>query len=255
VFADGAGGTREFTRAAQEERIRRINRLSTRTPLTPAQEEMLEALYGGALNVPGTPSRHAWFPRAWSDTQEHRQLFDQVIKPNCTTCHQAMQTGAAGPLSVYRLFESPSAFLDTGLSGVLCGSFDMPNAQATRINFWEPTEHPIPSGGVSYDAPADFLLAQLGMDRSQCAQLAQTSNCNRGPNPDELCGNAFSGTACNRVTGRCVPELGASAPGDATKPNGVCKTDGSRRCPYPESCRPAGPPPAGLEGYDGVCMP
>jgi hypothetical protein len=254
-FADGSAGTSGLTRAAQEERLRKINALSTRTPLTPAQREMLDELYGGALYVPGTASRSQWYPRAWRDTAEHRQLFDQVVKPNCTTCHQAMQTGPQGPLAVYDQFASPSAFLDTGLSGAICGTFDMPNAEATRTNFWQPAGTPIIHDGVPYDAPADVLLAQLGMDRAQCAQLAAVSNCNRGPNPDELCGNAFSGTACNRVTGKCVPELGASAPTDPTQPNGVCKLNGSRRCPYPEQCQPGGPPPAGLEGFDGVCVP
>lgn len=255
VFGDGSAGTSGFTRAAQEERIRAINALSARTPLTPAQAEMLETLYGGALTVAGTPSRSRWVPRAWNDTEQHRQLFDQVVKPNCATCHLAMQTGSQGALSVYDLFASPSSLLDTGLSSVLCGSFDMPNSQATRINFWEPTREPILTDGIAHDSPADALLAQLGMDRAQCAQLAAASNCNRGANPDELCGNAFSGTACNRVTGRCVPELGPSAPIDPTRPNGVCKLNGSRRCPSSEECLPAGSPPAGLEGYDGVCMP
>jgi hypothetical protein len=255
IFADGSAAAGGASRAAQEERIRAINALSARTPLTPGQKEMLDALYGGALTVPGTPSRSQWFPKAWNDTEPHRQLFDQVVKPNCMTCHLAMQTGREGALSVYDLFAQPSSLLDAGLSSVLCGSFDMPNAQATRINFWKPAPTPIVSDGVSYDAPVDALFAQIGMGRAQCEQLAVTSNCNRGPNPDELCGNAFSGTACNRATGRCVPELGSSAPTDPTQPNGVCKMDGSRRCPYPERCRPAGPPPEGLPGYDGVCVP
>lgn len=254
VFADGTDRASGATRAAQEERIRVINELSTRTPLTPAQREMLEELYGGALTVAGTPSRRQWVPRAWNDTEQHRQLFDQVVKPNCTTCHLAIQAGPGGELSVYNLFASPSSLLDSSLSSSICGSFDMPNSQATRLNFWEPTEGSL-GGGGPYDAPADALLAGIGMDRERCAQLAALSNCNRGANPDELCGNAFSGQACNRITGRCVPELGRTAPTDPTKPNGVCKTDGSRQCPYPEQCRPAGPPPAGLPGYDGVCVP
>lgn len=255
VFADESAGSTGFTRAAQEDRIRTINALSARTPLTPAQREMLDALYGGSLTVAGTASRPQWFPQAWNDTEDHRQLFDQVVKPNCATCHLAMQTGSQGALSVYNLFAAPASLLDTGLSSVLCGSFDMPNSQTTRINFWAPPKDPILNDGIPYDSPADALLAQIGTDRAQCAQLAAVSNCNRGPHPDELCGNAFSGTACNRVTGRCVPELGPTAPTDPITPNGICKTDGSRRCPYPQQCRPGGPPPAGLPGYDGVCMP
>jgi hypothetical protein len=104
-----------------------------------------------------------------------------------------------------------------------------------------------------YDSAADVLLSQLGMDREQCDNLKAWSTCNRGPDPDALCGNAHSGRACNRSTGECVPDL--RAPRTAGDPNGICKTDGSRSCPYPQACRATGvAPPVGLEGYDGVCM-
>jgi hypothetical protein len=256
VFPETPG----ITRADQEERIRFINELSTRSPLTPAQREMLENLYGGKIGVVGTVSAKKWFPLAWNDTDAHRDLFDQVVKPNCETCHLAMQTAPSGnTLAIYDLFKSPSALMDAGLPGVVCGSFAMPNSQATRLNFWEVKPEPIVlTDGSSYDSPADVLLKAMGTDRSHCQQLGTLSDCNRGLNPDDLCGNAFSGQACNRVTGRCFPDLGPYAPTDRSKANGVCKTNGTRGCPYPEVCqpRPAGDKiPEGLEGFDGLCLP
>jgi hypothetical protein len=239
------------TRAEQEERIREVNLLSTRTPLTSQQEVMLDKLYGGMIDVAGTATATEWVPPAWDDTPQHRQLFDKVIKPNCTTCHAAMQSDPTGDtLGVYSLFDTPE-LLDSGLTAQLCGSFSMPNSQATQLNFWEP-------GAVTildhkYDSAADALLSQVGVDRKQCDNLEAFSSCNRGPDPDALCGNAHSGRACNRVTGKCVPNLGA--PRKAGEPNGICKTNGSRSCPYPQTCRATGvAPPAGLEGYDGVCQ-
>jgi hypothetical protein len=248
------------TRADQEERIRVINELSLRSPLTPAQREMLDKLYGGKIAVPGTVSAKSWFPLAWNDTDAHRDLFDQVIKPNCETCHLAMQTAPNGAeLSIYNLFKSPASLMDAGLGGVVCNSFTMPNSQATRLNFWEVKPEPLTlTNGDSFGSPADVLLAAMGTDRKHCEQLESLSNCNRGLDPDALCGNAFSGQACNRVTGKCVPDLGPYAPTDRTQPNGICKLNGTRGCPYPEVCqkRPAGDKvPEGLEGFDGLCLP
>lgn len=250
VFADSG----EASRATQEERIRKLNLLSMRSPLTPAQLVMLDQLYGGKIAVAGTTSANEWAPPAWNDSDAHRQLFDQVLKPNCTTCHAAMQTGPNGStLSIYTLFDSPT-LLEAGLPGVVCGGFTMPNSQATRLNFWEPGAAPIKLAGKTYETGALGLLATLGMSPDQCSKLDEMANCNRGSDPDALCGNAFSGRACNRVTGECVPNL--RLPREPGKPNGVCKTDGSRGCPYPEQCQ-ASPdkPAAGLEGYDGLCIP
>jgi hypothetical protein len=162
------------------------------------------------------------------------------------------------------MFASPETLLNPGLSAYLCGSFAMPNSQATLLNFWEPAAEPIVIDGTPYDTAADALLAELGIDRSGCADLETVSNCNRSENPDDLCGNAFSGKACNRITGRCVPELTLDSPSQpagpassvvAGAPNGVCKTDGSRGCPYPETCEPANEVMPGIEGFDGVCVP
>ena len=247
-----------LTRADQEPFIRNLNELSTHSPLTPAQAEMIDQLYQGKVATPGTLSANQWYPAAWKDTQAHRDMFDQVVKPNCETCHLAMQTSPLGDtLAVYGLFGNPSALLDASLAAQVCNGFTMPNSQATRLNFWENKPQPLMfTDGSSFDSPADGLLKAIGMDRAQCAQLETLANCNRGPDPDSLCGNSFSGSACNRVTGRCVPDLGPYAPSDRAKPNGVCKTDGSRNCPFPEKCTARTDAiPEGLEGYDGVCLP
>ena len=255
VFPDTPG----LTRADQEERIRFINDLSTRSPLTPAQREMIEKLYRGKVAVPGTVSQTEWYPPAWDDTDAHRDLFDKVVKPNCETCHLAMQTDPSGQtLSIYDMFKAPSSLMDGGLQGV-CGSFAMPDSQVTRLNLWEvKPELLVLRNGRSFASPADILLTQMGIDRSKCKQLDVLANCNRGLDPDSLCGNAFSGQACNRITGKCFPDLGPFAPTDRTQPNGVCKTDKTRNCPYPEVCQKRAakdPAPEGLEGFDGVCLP
>jgi len=94
-----------------------------------------------------------------------------------------------------------------------------------------------------------------GADR-HCQTLAAMTDCNRGLSPDDLCGNSFSGQACDRLTGQCVPELGSYAPTDRAQPNGVCKMDGTRGCPFPLLCSPrVGSIPEGIPSFDGVCLP
>jgi hypothetical protein len=256
VFADSGPASR----AAQEEAIRKVNLLSTKSPLTSAQTVMLDKLYGSNLTVDGTKSATEWAPDAWNDTPSHRQLFDKVLKPNCTTCHAAMQNGTTGDvLNISMQFTTPT-LLEVGLQAFVCSTFTMPNSQATLLNFWEPGAAPLTfTDGHEYRTAADLLLSQLDMERPDCINLEKLSNCNRVSDPDALCGNAFSGRACNRVTGLCVPNLKAQRqPGE---PNGVCKTDGSRNCPFPEACVATGEMPAGVDkpegiaGYDGVCMP
>ena len=244
------------TRADQEEAIRINNLYSTKSPLTPQQIELLDQLYGGKLTTPGTKSAKTWAPAGWRDGGRNAALFDQVIKPNCTTCHAAMQTGPDGvDIAIYSLFETPETLLEAGLPGVVCGNFQMPNSQATRLNFWEPSPEPIVFDGKEFANAADVLLAEINLDRSKCANLEELANCNRGPDPDSLCGNAFSGKACDRLTGRCVPSMGFNASKDPTAPNGVCKLNGTRGCPFPQYCIPAGKVTPGIEAFDGVCMP
>jgi hypothetical protein len=248
VFAD----TGPSSRAAQEEAIRKFNLLATKTPLTELQNVMLDQLYGGKIATPGTVSANEWAPPAWSDTTDHRQLWDKVLKGGCATCHSAMASAPGGDtLSIFTSFKTP-ALLDAGLPGVVCNAFSMPNSQATSLRVWEPD--PIDIAGKKYDTMADALLDHVGLTRETCPNLEKFSNCNRGPDPDALCGNAYSGRACNRVTGECVPNL--SLPRKPGDPNGICKMDGSRACVYPEACMPSGKPAEpGLEGYDGVCVP
>jgi len=245
-----------LTRDDLEERIRQVNALAMQSPLTPVQREMLTNLYGGNVNVPGTRSAEQWLPAAWNDTDAHRDLFNQVINPNCGTCHFAFEKDPAGQtLAIYNLFQAPDTLRSADLSAVVCNTFSMPNSQATIQNLWEDKPEPIVlTDGSSYKSPSDILLTWMGLSRETCLRLPSVASCNRGPSPDDLCGNSYSGQACNRVTGQCFPELGPYAPTAPTQPNGVCKTDGTRGCPFPSACtKRTDAIPAGLAGFDGVC--
>jgi hypothetical protein len=248
---------KRVTRSTQEERIRIANVLSTKSPLTSQQIVMLDQLYGGKLEVPGTVSATEWAPPAWNDSVRNRALFDKVIKPNCTTCHAAMQNAPNGDeLAIYASFGSPN-LLEQGIEAQLCNAFTMPNSQATMLNFWEPTPEPITFiDGKTYQSGAELLLSQLGMGRERCNNIETITDCRRVPDPDALCGNRFSGRACNQLTGECVPYM--NAPRLQGEANGVCKMDPAlaRGCPFPQNCvKREGSVPEGIPGYDGVCMP
>jgi len=249
LFSESGATTRE----AQEERIRAINALQIGSPLTPAQLTMFDKLYDGKITVPGTKSVKQWAPNEWNDTADHRAQFT-LLWNNCGTCHAAMQKGPGGDtLAVYTLFQTP-AILESGLQAHLCNNFTMPNSQATLLNFWEPAQNPTTIAGKTYKTDAAALLASAGIATEKCTNLLEFSDCNRGADPDALCGNAYSGRGCNRETGKCEPYL--RAPRMPGEPNGICKTNGTRGCPFPEQCKPAtAAPPKGLEGYDGVCVP
>jgi hypothetical protein len=254
-FGD-AGEAPAITRAAQEERIRRLNAFALRTPITSGQREMLHELYGGGIETPGTVSQLGWQPAGWRDTTEHRELFDQVVKPYCITCHLAMEQGLDGSrVYSYPLFESADRFKSFPSNVAVCGDFGMPNAQTTMVNFWNSDLGPVVVGGKAFPAAADALLAFYGRDRAGCDRLGEVSTCNRGPDPDLNCGNADSGTACNRLTGRCLPARGLGVLSDGKGPVGYCRMDGSRRCTYPMQCQPAKERLAGLETLDGECRP
>jgi hypothetical protein len=254
TFASGPTAPPGSTRAAQEERIRRINALALRTPLTPGQREMIHELYAGKHESAGIPSATTWFPAGWRGTAEDRDLFDQVVKPYCATCHLAMDKGLDdSTLFSYRLFESRAALVKFPVEAVVCGTFSMPNAQATSLNFWDPDLGAVTVGERKFPTAADALLGALGKTRRDCANLDRQATCLRSPEPDSICGNDHSGTACRRHDGRCVPFLGPRAPADPMAPNGFCRTDGRRACPYPQECRKADQP-LDLEGFDGVCI-
>ena len=246
------GSEGPLSRDAQEEPIRRMNAASLATNLTPAQREMLRALYGGQVERQGQVSRTSWAPAGWQGSAADSQLYDKVVKPYCATCHMAIYQGAGDTHAFsYSLFDSPADLQRFPLPAVMCGNFTMPNSQPTMAHFWETRDGPITIGETSFPSAADALLAAFGRDRASCSGLAEISRCDLAPDPDARCGDAQSGLACNRQSGRCVPEMR----GEETGAEGFCRMDGSRSCPRTLTCRPAASRQPGLESFDGVCLP
>jgi hypothetical protein len=207
-FADGAGAALGTTRAGQEDRIRVFNALATQTPLTQAQRDMLDRLYGGAVMSGGATATGDDVPAAWNTNAADHDFYRGVIKPSCGTCHLADQRGAGDSDNwSYAVFAAPAAFDAAPLASLVCGAFSMPNAQPTSLRFWDAREDdPISVAGAVYPTAADAFLARKGMSRSACTGLDAVAGCDRGSDPNALCGGSVSGGAtCDDATDRCVP--------------------------------------------------
>ena len=205
LFPSGPDAPAGLTRAEQEEPIRAMNALAARTPLTPAQNEMLRELYSNKVSEPGTVSERSWVPAEWKRSPEEIELYDKVVKPYCATCHLAIYNKhQPQELPWYGMFQSLEKLRRFPMPAVVCGTFSMPNAQPTLAHFWDTGAGPVTIGDKVHASPADAFLAIYDGDRSSCIGLDSAANCNRGPDPDALCGSAGSGATCDRDTGRCV---------------------------------------------------
>ena len=256
VFARDDDSTNTgYTRTAQEERVRVNNALAALTPLSPGQKEAFDGLYAGQIATPGATSLEGWAPRGWRTSADDQQFYGQVVKPYCVTCHLAMpadDSGTASPFST--LFSSSAAFKAFPMLAFVCNDFIMPNAQATMHGFWGEHGAPVTIGAAQYATAADAMLAYFGASRESCNGLPTALRCDRADDPDRLCGDMHSGSACNRDTGRCVPSMFDDPAATGTPVTGVCRMDGARSCPYTLTCQSAGATLPGLADYDGTCV-
>jgi hypothetical protein len=245
AFADDGS---PYSRPAQEERIRQLNVLSLSTPLTAAQTDYVMGMYGGSPGKSGGAAA-PWAPPGWRGNSDSAALYQQVVRPYCATCHLAIETDAGGaPSALMRGLVSRADFAKAAIVPYVC-SFQMPNAQPTMNGLWRAA--PLTIGDVGYATGADALLAAFaGGGRPVCTELAAYADCRRGPDPDALCGDAHSGTACDPDTGQCISSARTLAAGSPS--TGICRTDGSRGCPRSTECLAQA---TGVTGYDGVCVP
>lgn len=252
-----------YTRAPQEEAMRVVNRLAfgprgsdtipATQQLTEVQRAALLALYshdGGSIETADQPSTSSSVPIGWNDTEEHRDLFNHVIKPSCLGCH-----GAVSPW-LQPLFQDATRLQsqrDLIVENVCTdGSYSMPNAQQTMLRFWD-RANPVTIAGRSYDSPADaFLRLLYNQSYRDCLNYAESTSCIRAGVPnDALCGNDHSGAVCTG-DGGCFATLAFDAPPDYGAYTGVCSTgEHARGCMTGQECRPV--PAREVPSYGGSC--
>ena len=123
----------DFTFAAQEDKLRRLNRLVAGAAPTPAVLEVIEGLFP-ANNSPYNP---AFVPVGWSETPSDARVYREVIAPYCRNCHVSFGNGADDALAL-RTAASLRARAEVTMKR-LCGAgpLGMPAAEQTTLHFFE----------------------------------------------------------------------------------------------------------------------
>ena len=132
-------GDPDYTRAAQEEAFRQLNKHIYNAGPTPATVELIEGWYGGAagLGTPGTEADTAYVPPEFDGDEAERKVYRDAIAPYCRTCHVA-QLGSLA-------FNDAEAFVGLkdlidlrvcGNGGSAAQNHVMPNAEVTQTKFW-----------------------------------------------------------------------------------------------------------------------
>lgn len=114
-------------RAANEEQIRRINRIILDTNPAPAIRDQIVAQYNGNPDAAGTPANDNAVPPGWA---AQPGLYRQVVAPFCGTCHFA-QTGPLNFASFANLQQNKQR-----VQRAVCTDFSMPHSEQGLRRFW-----------------------------------------------------------------------------------------------------------------------
>jgi hypothetical protein len=197
---------------AQAERVRKINAISTRTPLSDLQKIIVNSMYGGKVDTTNQPAR----PPAMVDWTNpgHGAYFEKVITPYCGTCHFAFNSPW---LLSWANFQSPGIL--SAIRPMVCNHVKegdspdslpiMPNAEPAVEQFWGT---PIP---ISFPNMKAWFLSEGKMGDCDQDEIPLGCNINRTPaNPmgvpdNTKCGEQpGSGRTCD---GLCNDECKVNA--------------------------------------------
>jgi hypothetical protein len=162
--------------AAQAERVRGFNALSTRTPLSSMQTTVVNAMYAGKVDTKNQPAKPP-VPTGWS-TPGHGTYFEKVVTPYCGTCHFAFDSdwlwswqNFQGHLAAIRpLVCTVTPPSDNPQLGI------MPNAEPAMEQFWG---KPIP---IAFPTMKSWFLTEGNMgdcDETTADKVPLGCNTNR----------------------------------------------------------------------------
>jgi CSLREA domain-containing protein len=117
-----------YTRADQEEALRRLNGFVYRSLPAAQIRTLIEGWYGGAanLNTPGAVLNDAYLPATYDGSEADRALYRQVVKPYCRGCHVAQNL----------TLEAPAQLGFVPAFNAVYGASTMPHAEVTAHDFW-----------------------------------------------------------------------------------------------------------------------
>ncbi|WP_437589882.1 hypothetical protein [Sorangium sp. So ce1000] len=132
-----------FTRAAQEEKFRVLNRLVLQTSPSAATQQLINGWYAaGSVNTAGTLQNTAYIPPGWTDgVKADEKIYSTVVAPYCRGCHVSRS-------DPFYTFADKDDFQTWGNVGYIQGdvctvgldpakNHVMPNAEVTLDRFWK----------------------------------------------------------------------------------------------------------------------
>lgn len=119
-----------YSRSAQEDAFRALNKLVKEAGPTPAITELVNGWYGSNLGTTGPDQDSDFLPAGWNGQDV---MYREVIKPYCRGCHVALSDSGTVNFDSYTDLTSYSG---SALQRV-CELYDMPHAEVTRELFWK----------------------------------------------------------------------------------------------------------------------
>jgi len=114
-------------KAAQEEKIRKINRIIYDAQPGTAIAHYLSGLYNGAIGTAGATAVPDYVPASWAP---QAGFYRQVVRPNCTMCHLAAPDN--WNFASWQNFQDNASLIYADV----CQQHTMPHAEVPFKNFW-----------------------------------------------------------------------------------------------------------------------
>lgn len=118
----------DYSLATQQEEVRKLNALVSQTVVNNATQSIIDGMYPGGVDQPGSLIYPGETPLTWSADTRASETYRHVMAPFCRGCHMT------GP----RDFSSEELFRATGATSVdqVCNIHQMPSAEVVTRNFW-----------------------------------------------------------------------------------------------------------------------
>jgi len=113
--------------AAQEEKIRKINRMIYDAQSGSAIASYLSGLYHGAIGTAGTVAQPDYVPSGWA---QQAGFYRSVVRPHCAMCHLAAPT--SWNFASWGNFQQNAGLVHADV----CGAHTMPHAEVPFKSFW-----------------------------------------------------------------------------------------------------------------------
>ena len=179
-----------FSQGAQENKFKRLNELIRATDIAPVAEQLITGWYlGGRLTQDS-----GFVPQGWDDGDtSQEELYLNVVKPSCRTCHVVMQ-----PIYNFNRFDTrrinnipaddpdtppddtKGSFIGRGdvndppddnvnarlIQAQVCAAYRMPNSGVTFDRFWLSKD--TQPGILAPKVLEDFLKKALNNQSIEC---------------------------------------------------------------------------------------